>query len=247
MLGVLLILASIYLPILSAPLPVEPEPPPIDPAVLQYAMDVQEVWTNYTVVAFGFGELLNQLFRNPLLIRDPDFIASIHTLSTQIRLVRLQLDQVHSPSAVEEIHEDLEKAGNLFVAASLKLDRFAEKHYFDDLADACVFIMNLEEKAFASVLGPRSSNGFSSSSPSLDLRTSIINIGTGEDITIRDLTRLVAEVVGYQGEIRWDSSKPDGTPRKLLDVSRLHSLGWHHKTNFQEGLRLAYKDFLSRS
>jgi GDP-L-fucose synthase len=118
--------------------------------------------------------------------------------------------------------------------------------YSEDMADASVFIMNLEEKAFASVFNPQSSNGFSSAS-SPDPRASIINIGTGEDITIRELTQAVAEVVRYQGEIRWDTSKPDGTPRKLLDVSFLHSLGWQHKTSFQEGLRLTYDDFLKKS
>ena len=71
-----------------------------------------------------------------------------------------------------------------------------------------------------------------------------INIGTGQDITIRELTDLIAEVVGYTGEIRWDATKPDGMPRKLLDVSFLHSLGWRHKTSLKEGLHLTYKDFL---
>ena len=118
--------------------------------------------------------------------------------------------------------------------------------YNEDMADASVFIMNLEEKAFASILRPQSSNG-SSYASALDPPTSIINIGTGEDITIRELTQAVAEVVGYQGEIRWDTTKPDGTPRKLLDVSFLHSLGWQHKTSFQEGLRLTYDDFLNKS
>ena len=101
--------------------------------------------------------------------------------------------------------------------------------YSDDLADACVFIMNLEKDVFASSLIPP---------------TSIINIGTGQDITIRELTDLIAEVVGYTGEIRWDATKPDGMPRKLLDVSVLQSMGWSHKTSLKEGLRLAYKDFL---
>jgi GDP-L-fucose synthase len=101
--------------------------------------------------------------------------------------------------------------------------------YSDDMADACIFLMSLEEEAFASFLDPR---------------TSIINIGTGEDITIHELAEKVAEVVGYSGEIRWDTSKPDGTPRKLLDVSFLHSLGWRHKTTFQRGLLLTYQDFL---
>ena len=72
----------------------------------------------------------------------------------------------------------------------------------------------------------------------------IINIGTEEDITIRDLPQIVAEVVGYKGEIRWDTAKPDGTPQKLLDVSLLHSLGWKHKTSLKDGLHLTYEDFL---
>jgi GDP-L-fucose synthase len=76
--------------------------------------------------------------------------------------------------------------------------------------------------------------------------TSIINIGTGQDITIRELTTMVAEVVGYQGEIRWDTTKPDGMPQKLLDVSRLHRFGWRHKMSIQEGLRLTYEDFLKK-
>ena len=97
--------------------------------------------------------------------------------------------------------------------------------YSDDMADACIFLM---ETLHASQLTP---HGF-------------INIGTGEDISIRELAILIAEVIGYKGEIRWDNTKPDGTPQKLLDVSRLHRLGWKHKTSLKDGLRLTYKDFL---
>jgi GDP-L-fucose synthase len=93
--------------------------------------------------------------------------------------------------------------------------------YSDDMADACIFLMK----------------NYSGSA--------IVNIGTGEDITIRELSEMVAEAVGYRGEIRWDTSKPDGSPRKLLDVSRLHGLGWKHSTPLKEGIRLAYEDFLS--
>ena len=129
--------------------------------------------------------------------------------------------------------------------------------YSDDLAEACVFLMNLEKDVFASSLSPQTSN--SSLSPSnlhpkssiceasasvLSPPGSLINIGTGQDITIRELTDLIAEVVGYTGEIRWDATKPDGMPRKLLDVSFLHSLGWKHKTSLKEGLHLTYNDFL---
>jgi GDP-L-fucose synthase len=93
--------------------------------------------------------------------------------------------------------------------------------YSDDMADACIFLME----------------NYSGSA--------IVNIGTGEDITIRELSEMVAEAVGYRGEIRWDTSKPDGSPRKLLDVSRLHGLGWKHSTPLKEGIRLAYEDFLA--
>ncbi|MGB7528539.1 GDP-L-fucose synthase [Sphingobacterium cellulitidis] len=95
--------------------------------------------------------------------------------------------------------------------------------YADDLADACVFLMeNYNDLQF-------------------------VNIGVGEDISIRDLAELIKEVVGYQGELEFDSSKPDGTPRKLMDVSKLHSLGWKAKTSLKDGIKLAYEDFLSKN
>ena len=93
--------------------------------------------------------------------------------------------------------------------------------YVDDLADACVFLMN----------------NYSGNET--------VNLGTGKELTIKELTELVAKIIGYTGEIRWDSSKPDGTPRKLLDVSKLESLGWHYKTELEEGIRLSYQDFLT--
>ena len=92
--------------------------------------------------------------------------------------------------------------------------------HVDDLADACVFMM----KHYNS--------------------PEIVNVGTGEDLTIRELAENIKEVVGYQGEIVLDSTKPDGSPRKLLDVSRLHSLGWHHSISFADGIRSTYKWFL---
>lgn len=72
-----------------------------------------------------------------------------------------------------------------------------------------------------------------------------VNLGTGKELTIKELTELVAEVIGYEGEILWDVSKPNGTPRKLLDVSKLESLGWKYKTELPEGIKLAYEDFLN--
>ena len=93
--------------------------------------------------------------------------------------------------------------------------------YVDDLADACVYLMN-------------SYSG-----------NETVNLGTGKELSIKELTELVAKVIGYEGEIKWDPSKPDGTPRKLLDVSKLESLGWHYKTELEEGILLSYEDFLS--
>ncbi|MBC7663708.1 MAG: GDP-L-fucose synthase, partial [Caulobacter sp.] len=73
-----------------------------------------------------------------------------------------------------------------------------------------------------------------------------VNIGTGQDVTIRELAEAVMEVVGFTGRIVFDASKPDGTPRKLLDVGRLHALGWQHRVDLKQGIALAYQDFLSR-
>ena len=72
-----------------------------------------------------------------------------------------------------------------------------------------------------------------------------VNAGTGKELTIKELTELVAKVVGYTGEIKWDTTKPNGTPRKLLDVSKAEKLGWHYMTELEDGIRLAYEDFLN--
>ena len=72
-----------------------------------------------------------------------------------------------------------------------------------------------------------------------------VNLGTGKELTIKELTALVAKVVGYEGEIKWDTTRPNGTPRKLLDVSKAAKLGWTYKTELEDGIRLAYEDFLN--
>jgi GDP-L-fucose synthase len=97
--------------------------------------------------------------------------------------------------------------------------------YSDDLAEACCFLMNLDDTRFSSLL--------TEDAPPL------INIGTGEDVTIRELAETVARVLHFNGTLVFDPSKPDGTPRKLMDVSRLHSLGWHHTTGLEDGIRRA--------
>lgn len=93
--------------------------------------------------------------------------------------------------------------------------------YVDDLADACVFLMNTYSG------------------------NETVNLGTGKELSIRALTELVAKVVGYTGQILWDPAKPDGTPRKLLDVTKLNALGWQAQTGLEQGIRLTYQDFLN--
>lgn len=111
---------------------------------------------------------------------------------------------------------------------------FREFLHVDDLADACMFLMDLPDDVFDALLG----SGPHSPLPGL------INVGSGEEISIRELALLVKRVVGYDGDIVFDTSKPDGTPRKLSDVSRLHGLGWRHKTGLEEGLRMTYEWYL---
>ena len=93
--------------------------------------------------------------------------------------------------------------------------------YVDDLANLCVFLMNHYSG------------------------DETVNAGTGKELSIRALAEMVARVVGYRGEIRWDTTKPNGTPRKLLDVSKAEALGWRYKTELEDGIRLAYEDFLN--
>ena len=93
--------------------------------------------------------------------------------------------------------------------------------YVDDLANLCVFLMN----------------NYSGNET--------VNAGTGKEVTIKQLTEMVAKVVGYEGEIRWDTTRPNGTPRKLLDVSKTRALGWHYTVELSDGIALAYADFLN--
>ncbi len=93
--------------------------------------------------------------------------------------------------------------------------------YVDDLAGMCLFLMENYSDA------------------------ETVNAGTGKELTIKELTELVAETVGYTGKILWDTSRPNGTPRKLLDISKATAMGWTYQTELSDGLRLAYDDFLN--
>jgi GDP-L-fucose synthase len=105
--------------------------------------------------------------------------------------------------------------------------------HVDDLAEACLFLLRLEETAYEALL-------HNPTAPAL------INVGSGEEIAIADLARLVKDVVGYQGELLFDTSKPDGTPRKSMDVSRMDRLGWRHRIPLAAGVQMAYEWYLDQ-
>lgn len=108
--------------------------------------------------------------------------------------------------------------------------------YSEDMADACVTLMNLPDEQFVPLLGQDRHDGLAP----------LVNIGVGHDVTIRELAETVASVVGYQGRLEFDASKPDGTPRKLMDVGRLQATGWKPSMPFRQGLERAYEDFRTK-
>ncbi len=123
------------------------------------------------------------------------------------------------PALIRRFHEAKE-AGAESVTCWGDGSPLREFLYVDDLANLCVFLMN----------------NYSGDET--------VNAGTGKELTIKELTELVAGVIGYEGKIEWDATRPNGTPRKLLDVSKATALGWTYKTELEDGIRLAYRDFL---
>jgi GDP-L-fucose synthase len=107
--------------------------------------------------------------------------------------------------------------------------------YSEDMADACVYLMDLPDERFKPLLAVDRNDGL----------PPLVNVGVGHDLTIRELAETVRNVVGYQGAIEFDTSKPDGTPRKLMDVGRLNAMGWRASTTMHDGLALAYADFIA--
>jgi GDP-L-fucose synthase len=134
------------------------------------------------------------------------------------------------PAMIRKFHEAKTGGGPVVLWGSGSPRR--EFLHVDDLADACLHLMSLPSERLATI--------FSQDAPPL------VNIGCGEDLTIRDLATLVAKAVGYDGEVRWDRSKPDGTPRKLLDTSRVNGLGWKPRIALSAGIRDAYRWFQSQ-
>ncbi len=123
------------------------------------------------------------------------------------------------PALIRRFHEAKE-AGAKSVTCWGDGSPLREFLYVDDLADACVFLMNTY------------------------VGNETVNVGTGKELTIKELAELVASIVGFEGKIEWDKTRSNGTPRKLLDISKLDSLGWHYSTELEDGIHLAYKDFL---
>ncbi|WP_324778851.1 GDP-L-fucose synthase family protein [Thiobacillus sedimenti] len=139
------------------------------------------------------------------------------------------------PALIRRFHEaKLAKAPSVTVWGTGTPRR--EFLYSDDMADACVHLMNLPDEKFVPLLGQDRNDGLAP----------LINIGVGHDITIRELAEAVKQAVGYEGAIEFDSTKPDGTPRKLMDVGRLNAMGWQAKMRFAQGIEQAYADFLDR-
>jgi len=133
------------------------------------------------------------------------------------------------PALIRKIHEAKQSGSAQVVLWGSGTPR-REFLHADDLARALVFLAELDDARYGALTDPG--------------KCPLINVGTGVDLTIRELAEAIAAVIGYQGEFVQDRSKPDGTPRKVMDVSRIRTLGWAPKTELREGLALAYQDFL---
>jgi GDP-L-fucose synthase len=136
------------------------------------------------------------------------------------------------PALIRKVHEAKVRGEEKVVAWGTG-SPFREFTYSDDAADACVFLMNLPDEAFFGIVATETA-------------PALINVGTGTDNTIRELLEIVIESMGYKGTAEWDRSKPDGTPRKVMDNKRINTLGWRPKTTLREGIKKAYEDFLAR-
>jgi GDP-L-fucose synthase len=136
------------------------------------------------------------------------------------------------PAMIRKFHEAVEAgSGEVVVWGTGKPRR--EFLFSDDMADACVYLMNLPDEIYEKLVG----------NPE---EAPLVNIGCGEDVTIAELAQLVAERIGFKGKLVFDTEKPDGTPRKLMDVTRLFSFGWRPTITLPEGIDLAYQDFKNK-
>lgn len=163
------------------------------------------------------------------------FIRKFHLarLAASGKREKIEIDESLFGPVPPEIKEAIDPSGEAVVTIWGTGKPFREFLHVDDLADACVFLMNLEERLFAPLVAT--------------LQAPIVNIGFGKEITIKDLAELVKKTVGFDGKLLFDSSKPDGTPRKLLDVSRMKTLGWEPKISLSKGIRSTYEFYLKKS
>jgi GDP-L-fucose synthase len=136
------------------------------------------------------------------------------------------------PALIRKFHEAREKGANEVVVWGSGSPR-REFLYVDDMAEACVHILGLPDTIYDEIVK--------------DMKPCLINIGVGKDITIKELAELVKEIVGFTGEILFDTSKPDGTPQKLLDISRINKLGWQAKISLREGVTSTYEWYKKNS
>ncbi len=135
------------------------------------------------------------------------------------------------PALIRKTHEA--KAGRASEVVVWGTGRpLREFLYSDDMAGACAFLMNLDDEKFSQLVRP-------------DV-CPLINMGYGEELSVAELAKITAEIIGYKGQVRFDSAKPDGTPRKILDSSRMLALGWRPKVGLREGIARAYADFQRR-
>jgi GDP-L-fucose synthase len=136
------------------------------------------------------------------------------------------------PALIRKAHEAKESGAKEMMVWGSGTPR-REFLYCEDMAEACVYLLNLPDVEYKKQLN--------------DQHPPLINIGTGEDMTIRELASTICDVVGFKGELVFDATKPDGTMRKLQDVSRLNNMGWKDKMKFSQGLAIAYQEFINRS
>ncbi len=137
------------------------------------------------------------------------------------------------PALIRKFHE-AKQSGASMVTVWGSGAPLREFMHVDDMADACLYLINQSEEVYSSLL-------------SYVPAPALINVGSGQEVSIAELAGMVKEVVGFEGKLDFDTSKPDGTPRKLADSSRLHSLGWKHRINLEEGLRDVYRWFVENT
>lgn len=142
------------------------------------------------------------------------------------------LDNSHVlPALIRKMHEAKQRGDKNVVVWGSGMPK-REFLYSDDMAEACIYLLEQPEEKLGPLFG--------------DDQPPLVNVGCGEDLTIRELAELVRDVVGFAGELTFDTSKPDGTMRKLMDVSRINALGWKHRMPLRAGIRFSYQDMLSK-